>query len=151
MAEPARKSLAGAVPEYNPPPQHKDLDDAIDACRKAVDIATEDDPDRAMYLCDLGYELRLRSDRSGSINDLNEAVDRNFKAIQLQPIDPRGLVMWWNMYGGVFRRRGEYNACQEDLNESVKAFENAFNLSPELPEIRATFLHNLGNALQTRT
>ena len=104
-----------------------------------------------MYLCDLGYELRLRSDRSGSINDLNEAVDRNFKAIQLQPIDPRGLVMWWNMYGGVFRRRGEYNACQEDLNESVKAFENAFNLSPELPEIRATFLHNLGNALQTRT
>jgi tetratricopeptide (TPR) repeat protein len=128
--------------EHSNSTQLTDLHNAIAAWQSAVDR----DSAVAVYYRDLSLGLRTRFDRAGSISDLHKAVDMATKATELlEPLDQAEQAIIWNVYGGILRRRGEQIGSRDDLDKSIAAFETAISLSAE-----NNFLHNLGNALQTR-
>ena len=51
----------------------EDLDRAIEMSRQSVVSAPNNDPDRAVYLSNLGITLQRRLERTGSITDLDDA------------------------------------------------------------------------------
>ncbi|MEU6859336.1 CHAT domain-containing protein [Glycomyces sp. NPDC046736] len=124
-----------------------DLDHAVEYGRLAVDTASPDDPNRAVFNLKLAESHRTRYTRDGDPADLDTQIDLLRSANGPGHTDPAaplaelGVALWRR-----FTTRGQ----AADLEEAVAVHRRAVAATPEANPNRAARLCNLANALRTK-
>ena len=77
----------------------KDLEEAIQTARQAVESTPADHPDRAAWLNNLGNKLESRYERTGEMKDLEEAIQTARQAVESTPADHPDRAAWLNNLG----------------------------------------------------
>ncbi|MGW5381069.1 tetratricopeptide repeat protein [Nocardia sp. NPDC003963] len=141
-----------------------DLDEAVDMCRRAVQLTASGHADRAVWLKDspaeyaeraiwrnaLGNLLRIRSQRTAARADLDEAVDMCRRAVQDTVHDDPSRGACLTTLGAVLQARFARTDTPLDLYEAIEVGRRAVRTTPvEDPEY-AVSLNNLGHALRIR-
>ncbi|KZV68463.1 TPR-like protein [Peniophora sp. CONT] len=123
------------------------LDTAVDAFRRAVNVAPEPD---AILLGRLGRCLSDRYETSGSLDDLERALAARQHALRLIPEDhpDRALRLSDVAYSLQlnFERLGEL----DDLGLAIVMRHRAVELTPDGHPYKPTYLSNLGHCLRSR-
>jgi hypothetical protein len=114
----------------------EDINTAVKINDQAVESAFEDDPDRPIYLHNLGCWLQLQFEQTGLMNDLDAAVKAKQKAAKLSPIDHPDRALRLNIVGNAFRRRFECTESPEDLSSALKNYEESVETVRSPPHIR---------------
>jgi hypothetical protein len=129
----------------------EDIDAMADRFKKAVQLSSEDDPNRASYLSNLGYALLWKHTRDpSSLSDINEAVTA-FKdaTLRLSERDPaRGTAL--SDYADALEARFEKTGSDIDLDNEIIVLEEAARLTADQIPAEAIHLHHLGNILNAR-
>ncbi len=127
-----------------------EMDAAVDAEQRAVDLAPPDHPDLAKMRSNLGVALRIRFERAGDVADLDAAIDAGRRAVDRAPPGHPELAMYlWNLEVALlarFERAGD----AADLDAAVDAGRRAVDLAPPGHPGLAGYLSSLGNALLRR-
>ncbi|KAM0415700.1 hypothetical protein ACHAPT_013340 [Fusarium lateritium] len=127
-----------------------DLNRAIEVADMAVKATSQDHPDRAHFLSNLGNWLDRRFERTGSIDDLNRALDVAEIAVKATPQDHPDRAGRLNNLGNWLGRRFQRTGSMDDLNHAVGVADTAIKAIPQGHPGRATILSNLGGWLGTR-
>jgi tetratricopeptide (TPR) repeat protein len=121
-----------------------DLDNAVDAGRRAITLGVSD-CDWGMYLSNLSGALMRSYERTRDAADLDEAVAVARDAVSAAA-GHEGLHVALTNLSGVLHTRFELSRRPEDVAEAVDASRRAVAARPDDPE-RAPMLHNLSRAL----
>ena len=127
-----------------------DLDAAVDAGRRAVDLTPPDAPGLAACLADLGNSLRTRFERAGDAADLDAAIDAGRRAVALTPPGNPGLAGYLSSLGVSLRTLFERAGDAADLDAAIDAGRRAVDLTPPDHPNLANYLAGLGVSLRTR-
>jgi len=126
------------------------LNAAIDLFRDAVAATPPSDPDRPLYLSNLGPALRLRFERTGQLADLDEAITTCREAVvATRPDHPNRFRYLCNL-GNALQTRFERTGQQADLDEAITTARHAVAATPPDHPARAACLTSLGGALYLR-
>jgi CHAT domain-containing protein len=150
----------------------KDLEEAIDTARRAVQSTPPDHPGLAMYLNNLGNWLRRRFERSGEMKDLEEAIDKARRGTQFErsgemkdleeaidtarrvvqstPPNHLDLAGHLNNLGTWLGRRFERSGEMKDLAEAINIARRVVQSTPPDHPDLAMYLNNLGTWLGRR-
>jgi hypothetical protein len=124
-----------------------DVDGAVAAYRRALELMPDEDGDQIVVLTNLGVALRYRFERFGALADLDEAVEMGRRSVQV-PGGDDGTASF-NLSSTV-RLRFQVAGRQEDLETAVASARAAIgNLASADPR-RAVRGAALANALQMR-
>ncbi|VDB99188.1 unnamed protein product [Peniophora sp. CBMAI 1063] len=107
-----------------------DLDRAIAAVRKAIQFDLGGPANEATSMANLGYALRLRSERLGAPEDLEDAITLHQRAIDLVPDNPPYLHAWLHNLGLLHRLRYVRYHDPKDLEHGITVQQRAINLTP---------------------
>jgi tetratricopeptide (TPR) repeat protein len=127
----------------------KDLEEAIQTARKAVESTPGDHPDQAGRLSNLGNKLESLYERTREINELEEAIQTARKAVESTPADHPDQATWLNNLGKLGRRY-KWTGEMKDLEEAIQTARRAVESTPADHPDRAACLNNLGNKLKRR-
>ncbi|KAJ4240578.1 hypothetical protein NW760_000861 [Fusarium oxysporum] len=128
----------------------KDLEEAIQAARQAVELTPDDHPDLAARFNGLGNQLSCRYERTGEMKDLEEAIQAARQAIELTPDNHPNLAGRLDGLRTKLSRRYERTGEMKDLEEAIQAARQAVELTPDdHPDLAARF-NGLGNQLSCR-
>ena len=127
-----------------------DLDAAIDADQRAVDITPPGHPDLPAILSNLGITLRVRFGRSGDTADLDAAINAGQRAVDLTPPGHPDLAGQLAALGNSLRARFERSGDTADLDAAIDAGQRAVDLTPPGHPDLAWRLAVLGNSLRAR-
>ncbi|WFE54716.1 hypothetical protein [Micromonospora sp. WMMD1155] len=123
-----------------------DLDEAVEMCRRAVAAAAHP----AMYLSNLGGQLRLRYARRRSDGDLDESVDVGRRALAAGPTNAPDRAGYLMNLAGALRLHAAGAGGDATLDEAVTLARQAVAATAvESPE-RADRLTLLGTVLHDR-
>ncbi|GKU10360.1 unnamed protein product [Fusarium langsethiae] len=111
----------------------KDLEEAIETARKAIESTPDDHPDLAGMLNNLGIQLSLRYERTGEMKDLEEAIETVRKAIESTPDDHPNLAGMLNNLGIQLSRRYERTGEMKDLEEASDYLLKAWSCLNAVP------------------
>ncbi|KAH7191136.1 CHAT domain-containing protein [Fusarium oxysporum] len=111
---------------------------------------TEDHPNRAAWLNNLGNKLERRYERTGEMADLEEAIRTARQAVDSAPDDYPNRAAWLNNLGNKLERRYERTGEMADLEEAIRIARQAVDSTPGDHPNRAAWLNNLGNKLERR-
>ena len=111
----------------------KDLEEAIDTARRAVQLTPSDHPNLSSYLNGLGLWLGRLFERSEEVKDLEEAIDTARRAVQLTPSDHPDLSMHLNNLGLWLGRRFEQSGVMKDLEDTIQCYLRAFDCITAIP------------------
>ncbi|KAF9234805.1 CHAT domain-containing protein [Melanogaster broomeanus] len=127
----------------------KDLDEAIQHHRTALQLLPEGHPDHSDSLNNLANALSTGFEQRGDEKDLDEAIQHHRTALQLlpeaHPHHPGSL----NNLATVLSTRFEQRGDGKDLDEAIQHHRTALQLLPEGHPDRSDSLNNLANALST--
>ena len=120
-----------------------DLDEAIAAIRRAVELTPPGEPDHQAALSNLGAALLRRGDRTGNAADLDEAIAAIRRAVELTPPgEPDRLAALSNL-GDALRLRFE-EASEPADDDAVREFRQfgaeATTVYREVLELRERIL-----------
>ncbi|MGW1740061.1 tetratricopeptide repeat protein [Nocardia sp. NPDC001965] len=127
-----------------------DLDEAVDACRRALQSTFRDDPGRGACLTTLGAALQARFIHTESPMDLYEAIEVARRAVTATPAEDPERAVCLNNLGNALRIRFERTGAPADLDEAVAFGRRAVAAAPAGHRSRAMCLKNLGSALRAR-
>ncbi|KAJ2922780.1 hypothetical protein H1R20_g14335, partial [Candolleomyces eurysporus] len=128
-----------------------DLDEVIEALRKAVDITPIIDADRRpARLNNLSNALQNRFDISQEIEDIEEAVANLEAAVELTPACHGNLPTICSNLGSALLRRFESLNDLDDLHEAIANQHRAIDLSKSDHPERRYWLSKAGLAYQRR-
>src|SRR2546430_3240235 len=88
-----------------------------------VHFRSEDHPDLAGWLNNLGNKLGRRYECMGRMEDLEEAVRVTEQAVKVTPEDHPDLAARLNNLGNKLGRRDERMGRMEDLEEAIRVTE----------------------------
>jgi hypothetical protein len=129
----------------------EDIDAMADRFREAAHLSSEDDPDRALYLSNLGYVLLWRHRRNpSSISDINEAITA-FEGVSLRLSEhdlARGTAL--SDYADALEARFEKTGSDIDLDKEIVALEEVTRLTADQFPAEPIHLNHLGNILHAR-
>ncbi|CVL04163.1 uncharacterized protein FMAN_14743 [Fusarium mangiferae] len=127
-----------------------DLDDFIDMAREIVDVAPADDPDRIIWLHELGNALRRRFTATGVLADLEGSIKLGQEAIDTAPINyiHRGVVM--DSLGVNLAIRFDQTGSLADLEGAIQVARQAIDVAVDSDDSRASRLMHLANHLGER-
>ena len=128
----------------------KDLEEAIQTARQAVESTPADHPDQAGRLNNLGNKLESRYERTGEMKDLEEAIQTARQAVESTPADHPDQAGWLNNLGNKLESRYERTGEMKDLEEAIQTARQAVESTPADHPDRAGRLNNLGNKLESR-
>lgn len=142
-------NLCGALIErFERGAQPGDLDEAIEAGRTAVRVASSDDRNRAGYLSNLARGLVRRFEHAGELADLNEAVEAWRAAARAIPAHHPDWAEHMGNLGLALLLRFERVGQLADLEEAVQVGRAAVQATPADHPHRAMRLSNLDLALK---
>ncbi|MEU7673728.1 hypothetical protein AB0C42_02810 [Micromonospora taraxaci] len=123
-----------------------DLDEAVEMCRRAVAAAAHP----AMYLSNLGGQLRLRYARHRRDADLDESVDVGRRALAASPTNAPDCAGYLMNLAGALRLRSEGAGGEAILDEAVVLARQAVAATAVDSPERASRLTLLGTVLHDR-
>jgi tetratricopeptide (TPR) repeat protein len=100
----------------------KDLEEAMQVTRKAIEISSDDSPYLSSRLNSLGNQLHRRYEHSLEIEDLKEAVDVAQQAIDVALEDDPDLAIW---ICSLASHQGALYKCSGDVTELLEAIKSA--------------------------
>ncbi|KAM5352924.1 hypothetical protein ACJ41O_005646 [Fusarium nematophilum] len=125
-----------------------DIDEAVEAARKAVEAAPHNSPCQASLLSDLSQLLYDQSYPHDSLCVLEDAIETARQAAQAAPKGhPDRLRYLNNLASMLFDRYNECSGTEADLMESIKASRNVVGEVPEDHSDRPQCLYQLGRLL----
>ncbi|KAJ6484187.1 CHAT domain-containing protein [Mycena sanguinolenta] len=128
----------------------KDLGEAIQLYREALDICVAPHPDHDMFLYNLGGALDTRYEHDGDLDDINEAVQLHKRSLKLRPFPHPNRVESLNRLGiemhRLYQRRGE----PQHTDEAIRLLREALDLCPSSHPLRSTSLSTLAVAIKAR-
>ncbi|RXW19092.1 hypothetical protein EST38_g6759 [Candolleomyces aberdarensis] len=128
-----------------------DLDEVIEALRKAVDITPITEADRRpARLNNLSNALQIRFDISQEIEDIEEAVANLKAAVELTPACHGNLPTLCSNLGSALLRRFESLDDLDDLHEAIANQHRAIDLSKSDHPERRYWLSKVGLVYQRR-
>ncbi|KAL4775821.1 CHAT domain-containing protein [Aspergillus nidulans var. acristatus] len=125
-------------------------EESIHIGREAVKATSDDHPDQAARLNNLGIRLRDRHKRIGTIADLEEAIQMVREAIKTTPEDHPDYAMYLSNLGSSLGDRYSRTGAVADLEESIHIGWEAVKATPEENSHYAMYLNNLGISLRDR-
>ena len=99
----------------------RDLDEAIDAFRQAVDTLAPPSPGWRRLLSRLGGSLRNRYKASGSLADLEEAIAVHRRVIEEESPGSAERPLYFHALSEVLRDRYDRSGDIQDLDEAIAA------------------------------
>jgi tetratricopeptide (TPR) repeat protein len=127
--------------------QDSEEDSASD---EQIEAMSQDHPDRAGRLNNLGNWLGTRFQRTDSMDDLNKAVDVSDMTVEATPQDHPDRASRLNNLGNRLGTRFEWTGSMDDLNKAIDVSDMAVEATPQDHPDRAGRLNNLGNRLGIR-
>jgi hypothetical protein len=97
-----------------------DLNRAVDTIDIAINI-TQDHPNQASILSNLGNLLGRRFERTGSIDDINRAIDITDMAINTSPQDYPNRDFMLNNLGILLSMQFKQTKSMNDLNRAINS------------------------------
>ena len=126
-----------------------DLEEAIEAVRRAIGCARPGDRNRAFFYSTLGGALHSRFVETGDAADLQEAIDCGRQALAAAPPGP-STASALAVLAAAFSARFEAAGDPADLDEAIEADRRALVTLPRDHPARAGHLSNLVRILQLR-
>ncbi|KAG5803603.1 hypothetical protein H9Q74_012431 [Fusarium xylarioides] len=125
------------------------LDAFIDMAREIVDVAPPDDPDRIIWLHELGNTLRRRFTVTGVLADLEESIKVGQEAIDTAPNDyiHRGAIL--DSLGVHLAIRFAKIGSLPDLERAIQVTRQAIDVTVDSDD-KAFWLTHLANHLGER-
>ncbi|VDB85490.1 unnamed protein product [Peniophora sp. CBMAI 1063] len=108
----------------------RDLENALDAERRAVKLTPTDDPNFPRLLSNLAAVLSSRFGRFGESSDLDSALDTHRRAVELTPTDDPELPLRLSNLATSFLSRFERFKDSRDLENALDADRRAVELTP---------------------
>lgn len=123
-----------------------DLDEAVELCRRAVEITPPKGADRVLVCANLSSALRERVQRTSSEEDRQEFLWAAREAMAAAVPGTPGLVMAQSALGGFLSDEFKRTGDRATLDESVRLLREAFAQTHDAPETNM-----LGTVLQARS
>ncbi|KAJ7026483.1 CHAT domain-containing protein [Mycena alexandri] len=127
----------------------KDIRDAIQLYREALDLCVFPHPNHSMLLYHLAHALDTRYELNGDMDDINEAIKLQRRSLELRPSPHpnriESLVHLGIEMCRLYERRGDTTHSEE----AIRLLREALELCPSPPR-RATILSTLAVALRRR-
>ncbi|KAF5612368.1 30S ribosomal S17P protein [Fusarium subglutinans] len=126
------------------------LDSFIDMAREVVEIAPPDDPDRIIWLHELGNTLSRRFTVAGVLADLEDSIKVGQEAIDAAPNDyiHRGALL--DSLGVHLAIRFAKIGSLSDLEQAIQVTRQAIDVAADSDDDRAFRLTHLANHLGER-
>ncbi|KAF5683982.1 30S ribosomal S17P protein [Fusarium circinatum] len=126
------------------------LDSFIDMAREVVEIAPPDDPDRIIWLHELGNTLSRRFTVTGVLADLEDSIKVGQEAIDAAPNDyiHRGALL--DSLGVHLAIRFTKTGSLPDLERAIQVTRQAIDVAADSNDDRAFRLTHLANHLGER-
>ncbi|KAF7336535.1 hypothetical protein MSAN_02285600 [Mycena sanguinolenta] len=128
----------------------KDLGEAIQLYREALDICVAPYPDHDMFLFNLGGALDTRYEHKGDLDDINEAVQLHKKALELRPFPHPNRVECLDRLGIEMHRLYQRRGDPKYTDEAITLLREALDLCPSPHPLRSTSLSTLAIAIKAR-
>ncbi|KIJ62894.1 hypothetical protein HYDPIDRAFT_30035, partial [Hydnomerulius pinastri MD-312] len=128
----------------------KDLDEAIEQHRVALQLRPEGHPNRSVSLNNLAAALFRRFEQRGDGKDLDEAIEHHRVTLQLRPEGHPHRSVSLNNLAAALSMRFEQRGDRKDLNEAIEHDRVALQLRPKGHPDRSASLNNLASALFRR-
>ncbi|KAH7147652.1 CHAT domain-containing protein [Fusarium sp. MPI-SDFR-AT-0072] len=127
-----------------------DLDSFIDMAREVIEVAPADDPDRTLWLHELGNTLRRRFTVTGILADLEDSIKLGQEAIDTTPNDyiHRGALL--DSLGVHLAIRFAKTGSLPDLERAIQVARQAIDMVADSDHDRAFRLTHLANHLGER-
>lgn len=112
----------------------EDQDQVIQDCQRLIEATSDDHPDRASRLYDLGLKLENRYKRAGRVDDVNQAIACYHQAVEATP-DDHPTRAWLLQeaaasLGGRYHRTGQV----DDLEHAIQYFQQAVKATKATPD-----------------
>ncbi|KAI0684977.1 CHAT domain-containing protein [Cytidiella melzeri] len=128
----------------------EDLDAAIAAWRRTVELTNDGDDLKPLALDVLGHFLSSRYESSGSVDDLEELVSVRRRAVDLTPDGHSEKSSRLNNLGSGFVARFERFGDLTELQEAISLNACAVEITPDDDPWKPFYLHNLAIMLRRR-
>ncbi|KIJ60744.1 hypothetical protein HYDPIDRAFT_98065 [Hydnomerulius pinastri MD-312] len=128
----------------------RDLDEAIQHHRVALQLMPEVHPHRSSSLNNLASALSTRFEQRGDGKDLDEAIQHHRLALQLRPEGHPDRSYSLNNLANALSARFEQRGDGKDLDEAIRHHRVALQLMPEGHPHRSSSINNFANVLWTR-
>jgi len=127
----------------------EDIEQAIAYYEQALELASEDHPDRPVLLGNLGDTLLLFGRRAGDRGALEQAIDYYNQILDLIPEDHPSYSILLGNIGVTLASLYKHTGDLKSLEHAIDYYNQALELTPEDHPNRPALLNNLGNALAT--
>ena len=128
-----------------------DLEGAVAAGRRSVELASADHPERAIILHNYSYALQDRFGTTRSAEDLDAVIDLARDAMATMSEDAPYRAACLSNAGMSLMRRFELRGHLPDITEAIGTLRDALRAAPiDNRPLRATLLSNTALALHTR-
>lgn len=128
----------------------KDLDDAIEFTKKAIEISPKGHSALGDYLESLAANLRKRNKLSPTLTDAQEAAQAQRKALELLGNSRSDRANMLFGLGIDMQRLYELRGDMSDLNASIEAYQQASELFPENHSSRSIITSEIGSNFRQR-
>lgn len=128
----------------------RDLDQAVDAARRAAALTPLDHPDQAVHFMNLCAALQDRYRRTDAVEDLFEAVSAAIQAVAATGMDHPSYPAAVTNLAMVLRARFERIGNPGDLDAAVAAQRDVLDRLPPGDPDEARYLAELGVSLRVR-
>ncbi|VDC06480.1 unnamed protein product [Peniophora sp. CBMAI 1063] len=126
------------------------LQRAIAAEQRALQLVPEGHPDRAFHLSNLSFSLKKRFQSLGTVEDLKSAIEMQHDAVELTPDGHPSLSVRLDNLGGLQELRSRRFGNLEDLESAIASQQRATELTPDDHPDKATLLNNLAGSSRRR-
>lgn len=106
-----------------------DLEDAIQACRKSIDMTPSAHTERAKYLDKLVNQLNSKYSATRLAPDLDAAILASRESIELMPATHPRRARYLKSLGNNLYERFSATGARADLEEAISYFQSALHQS----------------------
>ncbi|KAI0027376.1 CHAT domain-containing protein [Vararia minispora EC-137] len=127
-----------------------DITLAISACEGAVELSSDDHPDKAERLSLLGSAFLNRFRRGDDLRDVARAILAGQRAIEITPDSDLGKTMYLSNCALAFQARYQRLGDLDDLTQAISLGQRAVELAPDHHPNKVNYLNNSAASLQMR-
>ncbi|KAF5331957.1 hypothetical protein D9611_008866 [Ephemerocybe angulata] len=125
----------------------RDVEEAITACQKAVNLTPQSDTELPSRLAGLGVSFQSLFLRTGDPQGIAKAISAQQKSVQLALTCHQDTISFLTNLGNSFGCRYDHNGDLPDLEEAISTAKKVVGLTPDDHKDLPARLNNLGMAL----
>lgn len=138
----------GALREALDSADPRDLDAAIEQLREVVDAIPVDHPDWARLVCNLGFALEEKFERTDDVAALREAIDTGRVGVRATAADDPARPGRLSNLSNSLRHWATRMAEPSAVEEAIGLLRDAVATAPDSNPSKVGYAANLGSALQ---